>query len=130
MIELKELRSSLQLEKTERVSSQKSLKKIWNDTFNAVGAVEKKMNRQFADVNQQFADVNNALGAVEKEMSQQFADVNQQFADVNQQFAGVNQQFAGVNQNIEKILEAISQLTLAACGNTTLTQGGPKKPKE
>jgi transketolase len=65
---------------------------------------EQKMDRQFAEVNKQFAEAN-------QKMDRQFAEVNKQFAEVNQkmdrQFAEVNQkmdrQFAEVNQKLNKL---------------------------
>jgi transketolase len=65
---------------------------------------EQKMDRQFAEVNKQFAEAN-------QKMDRQFAEVNKQFAEANQkmdrQFAEVNQkmdrQFAEVNQKLNKL---------------------------
>jgi transketolase len=62
------------------------------------------MDRQFAEVNKQFAEAN-------QKMDRQFAEVNKQFAEANQkmdrQFAEVNQkmdrQFAEVNQKLNKL---------------------------
>ena len=65
---------------------------------------EQKMDRQFAEVNKQFAEAN-------QKMDRQCAEVNKQFAEANQkmdrQFAEVNQkmdrQFAEVNQKLNKL---------------------------
>ncbi|UXE63873.1 MAG: DUF4164 domain-containing protein [Woronichinia naegeliana WA131] len=71
---------------------------------------EQKMDRQFAEVNKQFAEAN-------QKMDRQFAEVNKQFAEANQkmdrQFAEVNQkmdrQFAEVNQKMDRQFAEVNQ---------------------
>jgi transketolase len=68
------------------------------------------MDRQFAEVNKQFAEAN-------QKMDRQFAEVNKQFAEANQkmdrQFAEVNQkmdrQFAEVNQKMDRQFAEVNQ---------------------